>query len=802
MLRNFFKTAFRSLRRNKSYSVINILGLGVGIAICLMIFLIIQFETSFDNFHSKKDRIHRVLTEFKDPSGTNYSSGVPFPFPATLRQDFPQLEKVAAIYGDENTLLSVMDDNDEKAIKKFKEEQGVFFTDPSFFEIFDFEWLYGNPATALGDPLSIVLTKEIAEKYFGSWKNAIGKTIKRNNKKLLKVTGILATIPGNTDFQFKAIAPYKTFLAPSEDWTTVSSNHVCYVLLPGNVDPKNLNKLLPAFIKKYTPEERAGTSSQVLQPIKEVHYDTVAGNFLGRNISKELISTIKLIALFILLIACVNFINLSTAQSVNRARDVSIRKVLGSNKRQLSLQFLSETALITIGAAVIAVLLVTVSLPFIRSVLDLPISFNIQQNPQILLFLLGIIIAVIVLSGLYPAIILSGFNPVTALKSKFNAGRTKGISLRRGLVVIQFVIAQALIIGTFIIVKQMNYFQNASLGYDKEAIITVPIPNDSLGRSKIDALKVSLLQRPEIKNVSFSFAPPSNDGNWYSDFKFNNSSKNTEFAANLKWADADYLATYRLPLVAGRNYTKADTSKEVLVNEELLKSLGITNPAEAINKEINMWDGEVKASIVGVVKNFNSQSLQEAMAPIIIGNYKATYRLINLKLQQQNLQQTLAYIEKLWNQTYPEHVYEYQFLDETIAAFYTQEKQLSQLYKIFAVIAIFLSCLGLYGLASFMAVQRIKEVGIRKVLGATVQNVVYLFTKEFIGLIAIAFLIATPLAWYFMSKWLEDFAYRIDISWWIFLISGLLSLLIALVTVSSQAFKAALANPVKNLRTE
>jgi hypothetical protein len=339
MFRNFFKTAFRSLRRNKSYSVINILGLGVGIAICLMIFLIIQFETSFDNFHSKKDRIHRVLTEFKDPSGTNYSSGVPFPFPATLRQDFPQLEKVAAIYGDENTLLSVMDDNDEKAIKKFKEEQGVFFTDPSFFEIFDFEWLYGNPATALGDPLSIVLTKEIAEKYFGSWKNAIGKTIKRNNKKLLKVTGILATIPGNTDFQFKAIAPYKTFLAPSEDWTTVSSNHVCYVLLPGNVDPKNLNKLLPAFIKKYTPEERAGTSSQVLQPIKEVHYDTVAGNFLGRNISKELISTIKLIALFILLIACVNFINLSTAQSVNRARDVSIRKFFAAINASLVYNF-------------------------------------------------------------------------------------------------------------------------------------------------------------------------------------------------------------------------------------------------------------------------------------------------------------------------------------------------------------------------------------------------------------------------------------------------------------------------------
>jgi ABC-type antimicrobial peptide transport system permease subunit len=503
-----------------------------------------------------------------------------------------------------------------------------------------------------------------------------------------------------------------------------------------------------------------------------------------------------------LLIACVNFINLSTAQAINRAKEISIRKVLGSNKSQLGLQFFSETTLITTGAVIVAILLVLVSLPFIKSVLNLPLSFNIRQNPQILLFLLGITISVIFLSGFYPALILSKFNPVTALKSKFNAGRSKGISLRRGLVVLQFVIAQALIIGTFIIVKQMNYFQNASLGYDKETIITVPFPPDSLGRTKLDALKEGLLQRPEIRNVSFSFAPPSNDGNWYSDFKFNNSSKNTEFAANLKWADADYITTYKLPLVAGRNYVKADTAREVLVNEELLKNLGITNSQEAINKEINLWDGGVKASIVGVVKNFNSQSLQEAMAPVIIGNYKNTYRLINLKLQPQNIQNTLAYIEKLWTQTYPDHVYEYQFLDERIAAFYTQERQLSQLYKIFAIIAVFLSCLGLYGLASFMAVQRIKEVGIRKVLGATVGNVVYLFTKEFMWLIGIAFLIAAPLAWYFMNGWLQDFAYRIDISWWIFLIAGLLSLLIALITVSSQAITAAITNPIKSLRTE
>jgi ABC-type antimicrobial peptide transport system permease subunit len=348
----------------------------------------------------------------------------------------------------------------------------------------------------------------------------------------------------------------------------------------------------------------------------------------------------------------------------------------------------------------------------------------------------------------------------------------------------------------------MNYFQTASMGFDKESILTVPMPSDSTSRTKHEYLKAGLLQQSDIKNVSFSFTPATNDGNWYSDFKFDRATKNTEFAANLKWADADYVNTYKLQVIAGRNYIKGDTANEFLANEELIKKLGITNPQDAIGKELNFWDGQIKAPIVGVIKDFNSQSLQQTMAPVLLANNKNVYRFINIKIQPENLKQTLAAIEQLWTSAYPDHVYEYQFLDESIAALYKQERQLSQLYKIFAGIAIFLSCLGLYGLASFMAVQRIKEVGIRKVLGATIQNVIYLFSKEFIILIAIAFVIASPLAWYFMHQWLQDFAYRIDISWTIFVIGGVTSLLIALITVSFQAIKAALANPVKSLRTE
>ncbi|MBD0285995.1 MAG: ABC transporter permease, partial [Flavisolibacter sp.] len=514
MFRNYFKTAFRSLQRYKSYSIINILGLAIGIAVCLIIFLIVQFELSFDRFHTKKDRIYRVLTQFNDPTGVSYSAGVPFPLPRALKNDFPQLEQVAAIYGDDNTQIQVL--NESGGIeKKFKEETGVFFTQPSFFEIFDFTWLSGSPATALAEPNSAVLTKETADKYFGNWKEAIGKTFKRNNGKTFKVTGILDDVPKNTDFQFKVIGSYNTLnSSTSDDWVTVSSNNMCYLLLPQSLTPAAFNKQLVPFVKKYMPADRT-TTAHVLQPLSQVHYDSETSNFLQRTVSKQLISTLNLIALFILLIACVNFINLSTAQSINRAKEVGIRKVVGSNRMQLALQYLSETALITVSAVIIALGIVLLALPFIKTILNLPLSFSLTLST--LLFLTVVTIAVILLSGLYPALMLSRYNPIHALKARIMVKTGKGITLRKGLVVAQFVIAQALIIGTLIVVKQMHYFQNASLGFDKDAILTVPIPSDSAGRTKIDFLKEKLLQHNGIKAVSFGFASPSDRGNWYSD---------------------------------------------------------------------------------------------------------------------------------------------------------------------------------------------------------------------------------------------------------------------------------------------
>ena len=800
MFRNYFKTAIRNISRNKSYAIINVFGLATGIAVCLVIFMIIRFETSFDEYHTKKNRIYRVISEFHDARGTSTNAGIPYPLPRALRTDFPQIEKVTSILSVNGDQVEIPGPNGA-VMKKFKEATGVFYTEPEFFDIFDYQWIAGNAAT-LGQPGNAVLTKSTAEKYFGSWKQAMGKMIRRNNKRDLTITGIIQDPPSNSDFQFKVIGSYVSLSRiTSTDWVSVSSNMGCYILVPQHYDVTKLSAQLPAFINKYKPKEYTKDGVK-LQPLSEVHYDTDAGNFINRAVSKELIRALVFIAMFILIIACVNFINLSTALAVNRAKEVGVRKVLGSNKAQLRIQFLSETTLIVMAAMALSVLITVSSVPLVKKILDLPLSDNIFSDPAIILLMLALLPVVISLSGFYPAIVLSRYNPINALKSKIAGRSSRGITMRKSLVVVQFVIAQSLIIGTLVIVMQMNYFNSKPMGFDREAIISVPFPNDSAGLVKTGFLKDELSRLQGIDKISFSLATPAENGNWFSDFKFDHSSQSTNFSANLKWADSNFLSTYKLGLVAGRNIRQSDTVNEFMVNETLLKMLGITDPATAINKQIDLWDGRYVANIVGVVKDFHSTSLQQEMPAVIIASNRENYSVVGIKLKPGDIKNTLSRVEKVWTRVYPEYVFEYQFLDEKIAAFYSQENKLSHLYKIFATLAIILSCLGLYGLASFMAVQRIKEVGIRKVLGASVKNVIYLFSREFIILISIAFVIAVAVSYYFMHKWLQGYAYRIQLSWWIFLAGGLLSLIIALITVSSQAIKAALTNPVKNLRTE
>ncbi|MFI5159405.1 MAG: ABC transporter permease, partial [Sphingobacteriales bacterium] len=748
MFKNYFKIARRNLVRNKSYAAINVTGLAVGIAVCMAIFIIIQYQTSFDNFHGKKDRIYRVLTEYHHAGSADISYGkdLPFPLPLGLKTAFPQIEQVAPIFASQNDQLLVVDNNGNTE-KKFKEQRGVFYTSPSFFKIFDFPLIAGSYAS-LKDPNNVFLTKEIAEKYFGDWKTAMGKTIKlqaggymfEHGTDVLRVSGILATIPANTDFQLKVVVAYGTgftgdYLASSHDWDGTVADFGCYILLPPNTSVVNFNQQLSAYSRKV--ESAANKDTHIIQPLSAVHYDIQVGNYSNKTISHQLLNVLWLIAAFILLIACVNFINLSTAQAVNRAKEVGVRKVLGSSKTQLQIQFIAETFLIVISAVMFAAVVTIVALPSVSRLLELSLSFNIFGNPAIILFLLAVTIGVTALAGFYPSIVLSRFNPVNALKSKLTSDNAQGISLRRGLVVFQFIIAQALIIGTLIIVQQMNYFMDQPLGFDKDAIINVPFRIDTSLMRKLDYLKNQLSTVNGVQNVSLSSNTPVENGNdTWSTLKFDHAIKESDFKVITKFADNEYVPAYKLPLIAGRNLQPSDMTREFLVNESLVKSLGLKNPQDILNKEISIWNGQIKCPVVGVLKDFNDRSFRQDLAPLLITTDKAMYNQLAIKLTTANMSSTLPAVKKIFDQTYPDFVYEYKFLDEKIAGFYKQESQLAQLYKIFAAIAIFLSCLGLYGLASFMAVQRIKEVGIRKVLGATAGNIVYLFSKEFIILIA------------------------------------------------------------------
>ncbi|HVS91620.1 MAG TPA: ABC transporter permease [Mucilaginibacter sp.] len=807
MLKNYFKVALRNLMRNKGYATINVTGLAIGIAACLLIFLIVQFETSFDTFHSKRNSIYRVVTASKGPNGLDLGSGVPFPTSEALRIDYPQIKEVAAIinYGGQ---YSVGTAGSKQGVKKFKEDN-AYYCEPQFFDIFDFDWLAGDRKTALTEPKTAVLTEDEADKFFGDWHNAIGKVIRYNNQTDFKVTGILKNFPANTDFPTKIMMSYATmrqkgsdFYGNMNDWVSIYGSHFVFVVLPSGLSVAQFNQDLAAFVKKHKPAEYVKQGMQ-LQPLSDMHYNTKVGIFTHNPFSKELIKAISLIGIFLLVIACVNFINLATAQAVNRSKEVGIRKVLGGNRTQLILQFLSETFIIAILAVVIAIAIALGVMAALNQLLEIKLTGTMLYQPVVIAFIIGTLISVTLLSGFYPAMVLSGFNPITALRNRIAAGKASGISLRRALVVLQFCIAQVLVIGTLVIIYQMNYFRNKSLGFDKDAVMTVPIPNDSVNLLKLPALRNQILQQPGVKDVSFSFTSPSDYNSWSSDFKYNNSPKKTDFDASLKWADAEYFNLYKLQFVAGQPYRKSDTITGYVVNETLLHKLGVKDPKEAIGKYINLWDDKTKyARIVGVVKDFNIASLKNAIQPVLMSSWKAVYQEINIKIQPAGINHTLASVEKIWNNTFPDGMYEYQFLDDKIASFYKSDDQLSMLYKIFAGIAIFISCLGLYGLVSFMAVQRTKEVGIRKTLGASVGHIVYLFSKEFTLLIIIAFIVSAPVGYYFMHKWLQDFTYKIDIGPGIFILAIIVSVIIAWATVGYKAIKAALANPVKSLRSE
>jgi len=799
MIKNYLKTALRNLGRRKVNSIVNIAGLAVGFAAFLLIFLVIQYEQSFDTFHTKKDRIYRVVRIGRNSANRDYRTGVAVPVTATLRAELPQLTNAAFIAADWNVQV-IVPAAGGSAIKKFNEGSGLFFAEPQFFKIFDFGLAIGNIKDALKAPNTALLTKEIAAKYFGDWKTAIGKTLKMDGQNI-KVTGILNDIPANTDFPLKGVLSYETMRNYTDfnSWGNLNDYNQCFVQLAKNQTKEQFDRLLLAFtdkhIKPINPSYNLGSQS-----LGDIHFDSRFENFSGRTFGKDLIFALGAIGIFLLVIAGVNFINLTTAQAINRAKEVGVRKVLGGNRLQLMMQFFGETGITSLLALIVAACIVFICVPFINNLLDIHIAAAVLYSGKVLLFMLLVLVLVTAFSGFYPALVLSGFKSVTVLKGSAGADRQTGISFRRGLVVFQFVIAQTLIIATLIVASQMEYFRNADLGFNKTAIINAGFPNDSLVIRKMESLRNDLLKLPGIQNFSYSMASPSGGG-YYTDLrKPENQGKEPEMVTNFNDADTGFFSLYHLQLAAGRIYHASDTMREFVVNETVVKKLGLPNAKAAIGKLIKV-NGKT-LPIVGVVKDFHVNSLRDPIVPVAMTTMKSGYGLVNIKINLSRATTIVPAMETIWNRYFPEYTFGYRFLDQSIADAYKQENQLSKLYKIFSGLAIFISCLGLYGLISFMAVQRKREIGIRKVLGAPVKDIVVMLSKEFTILITIAFFIAAPVAWYFMHQWLQQYAYRIMIGIWFFVATIMGALIIAWLTVGYTAIKAALANPVKSLRTE
>lgn len=806
MIKNYFKTAWRNITRHKIYAAINISGLAVGIAASILLFIVVKYELSYDTFQPDYNRIYHIAAKIKNPDGEDFKEGIPYPAYDALRTAFSDVVTGAMYMRNQSQITTLSVNNTANPLnKKFIEESGVFFSDPNFFSIFQYRWLVGN-AQVLKEPGTAVITKKMAEKYFGKWQEAMDGLLKLDNTATVKVAGILDDIPQNTDFPIAVVASYETMkqypfvYGYNDRWGNVSSNFQAYMLLPENITAASVNKRLLDFSNKHynANSENPEKEYAFLRPLADVHFDPQIENFGDHITSRSTLWTLSLIGIFIIIMACINFINLSTAQAAGRSKEVGIKKVLGGTQTQLFRQLIGETFIIVLAAVTLAVIIAITCLPYIKHIAFIQENLSLLNVPTIL-FIAIIVIVVTLLAGAYPSLILSGFKPVLALKNKITSANVGGISLRRGLVILQFAISQVLITGTIIAISQMNFVRHANLGFNKETVLVLNSNVDSSVNIRQPAFKQALLSIPGVQYVSFSSDVPSSDRNTSANFAFDHR-PDENFDVYRKLADEDYFKTYGLEIIAGRPYGKSDTLNELVANETLVKKLGINNPQDIIGHELRFGGGW--KTIVGVVKDFNGNSLREAVKPMVIGERNARYNYTGIKLNTSQLNATTKKIETAWNKFFPEYVYKPTFMDDRINDFYKQENQLSLLYKIFAGIAIFISCLGLYGLVSFMAAQRTKEVGIRKVLGASMTNIVYLFSKEFTLLILIAFAVAVPVAYYMMSNWLNNFAYRINISIWVFLLAIVLSIVIAWITVGYKAIKAAIANPVKSLRTE
>ncbi len=802
MLNSNLSLAWRKLIRNKTFSIINIIGLSLGITCSLIISIFVRYELSFDHDHQKADLIYKVVQETKFAEGTRYWNTTAYPLADAIRNDFSELAFVTQASGPVSRMFRMEDKTGN--VSRF-EEKYVLFVDPYYPKVFDFKWIEGDASTALTKPNTVVLTQSTVKKYFNPNKDesVLGKHMMLNNKDELTITGVVEDAPPNTSLKYTMLIPYEFFRVNNQYYANNWSGNYqgsTFVVLKKGQSTAELERQLKGWKKKYLKPEDDNRVIYHLQSLKAIHNDVKFGSSLESYVMPmKMIYSSMGVGIFILIIACVNFVNLATAQAATRAKEVGIRKIMGSSKLGLVAQFLNENILLVSLTLLVSLALTQVAINWVNQTLSI-INLNLSLDWRAIFSILIIGCAVILSACIYPALIMASYRPIDSLKNKLVTQQSGGLSLRRSLIVFQFVIVQLFIIGTLVVADQMDYFKNSDLGFSKDDPIIITSLNE-LERS--EAFRQRLLSNPAIKDVCFSSSSPLADYNHYNgtSFRLPNQREEEGQEAEEKGVDLNYLAFYKIDLLAGRNFSDLkEKFDEFIVNEKAARAMGWT-PEEAIGRQLRINEGD--ATIVGVIKDFHNNSLQEEITPCILLNSSSWLDRSNIKLEaQKGLSEPLSFIENSWRATYPEGVYNFTFLDDIVAQNYAIEQLIYKGFTSFAFLTIIIGCLGLYGLISFVTLRKTKEVGIRKVLGASVSSILHLFSKEFMVLISFSFVIAAPLSYLFMNRWLQGFAYHIKLSWIVFALGAFLTITIALLTISFNTFKAAVSNPVDSLRSE
>ncbi|MEO1261560.1 MAG: ABC transporter permease [Bacteroidota bacterium] len=813
MLKNYFKISFRNLWKQKGFTFINLTGMAVGMACCFMLLIYVNHEMHYDEHHPNVDRLYRVNYHASFGGTERIIGAIPSPLAPLMRQDFPQIEQIARMYYRSISVRSV------DASENF-EIEGTVFADSTIQQLFGFDFVKGNPEEALEQPFSVVLSKETADIIFGD-SEPMGQQLLLANRGPFTVTGVLRDQPDDSEVQFDMLVPYRNMADVEPDYARASieyvttrnfiaSHSVTYVLLKEDADPAGVDAGMIPFMERYGHKEVIDNQRFKLFPVKEVH---LAASATGETSPMTFLRFFIAIGFLILLIACINFINLSTATYLNRTKEVGVRKVLGARRQSLIGQFLGETLMVSFMAFLIALVAIDICLPALSAIVDQELTFSLLDDLNLTLGFVGIFVLAGILAGAYPSLVASRFRPVDIFQNKMGQGSGPSSNwLRKSLITVQFAVGILLICGTLIILSQINYMQSLPLGFQHEHVISVPLqsqnmnalfsPGDSTMRAKMNSFEDRLLQNPNVEAITLGSAMPGL-GRVYHPVVTDKIKVEDNVVMPAVSVDYDYAETFGLKIIAGRDFDESfgtDHLTGFMINEMAIKELQWETAEEAIGQTIGY--GGKTGQIVGVVNDYATGGMQVAMEPLVLDVRPGVFSTFGIRLKSTNLTATLASIENTWSEFFPNKAFEYQFFDESLAEAYQNENQLASLGKLFAGIAIFLSCFGLFGLISLTVQQRAKEIGVRKVLGASVAGIVGLLSKDFLKLVGLALVIATPFTWYFMSQWLEDFAHPIELQWWHFAVAGMAAVLVAFLTMSFQSIKAALANPVDSLRSE